>query len=91
MQQIVGVTELQRKFSAFFDQVVNKKTPIVLTRGSHPEAVLIPYQEYLQFQAMRESEVLAQFNRVWERLSTLNADVDEVQLAADIEAARSEA
>lgn len=42
IQQIVGVTELQRKFRSFFDQVVKKPTSIVLTRRSRPEAVLIP-------------------------------------------------
>jgi prevent-host-death family protein len=90
MQQIVGVTELQRQFRRFFDQVVNQRTPIVLTRGSRPEAVLIPYEEYLRFQTLRESEVLARFDQVWARLSALNANVAEEELAADIEAARSE-
>ncbi len=90
MQQIVGVTELQRKFRSFFDQVVNKQTPIVLTRGSRPEAVLIPYEEYLRFQALRESEVLARFDKVWTRLSALNAEFSDEEVAADVEAARSE-
>ena len=49
MQHIVGITELQRRFRSFFDQVVSKRTPIVLTRGSRPEAVLIPYEDYLCF------------------------------------------
>lgn len=90
MQQVVGVTELQRKFRSFFDQVVNKRTPIVLTRGSRPEAVLIPYEEYLHFQALRESEVLARFDQVWARLSALNAAFSNEEVAADVEAARSE-
>lgn len=89
MQQIVGVTELQRKFRSFFDQVVNKGTPIVLTRGSRPEAVLIPYDEYVRLQELRESEVLARFDRVWSRLAELNADTSDEELAADIEAGRS--
>lgn len=91
MQQIVGVTELQRKFRSFFDQVVTKQTPLVLTRGSRPEAVLIPYEEYLRFQELRESEVLARFDQVWSRLSRMNADYSDEEIAADIEAARSEA
>lgn len=90
MQQIVGVTELQRKFRRFFDQVVDKQTPIVLTRGSRPEAVLIPYEEYLRYQALREAEVLARFDQVWTRLSELNAGYSDEEIAADIEAARSE-
>ncbi len=90
MQQIVGVTELQRKFRSFFDQVVDQQTPIVLTRGSRPEAVLIPYEEYLRLQALRESEALVHFDQVWTRLSELNADFSDEEIAADVEAARSE-
>ncbi len=90
MQQIVGVTELQRKFRSFFDQVVAKRTPLVLTRGSRPEAVLIPYEEYLRFQALRENEVLARFDQVWTRLSAVNAEFSDEEIAADIEAARAE-
>ena len=88
MQQIVGVTELQRRFRSFFDQVVGKRTPIVLTRGSRPEAVLIPYEDYLRFQQMQESEVLARFDQVWDRLDKLNAAYSDDEIAADIEAAR---
>jgi prevent-host-death family protein len=88
MQQIVGVTELQRKFRSFFDDVVRKHTPLVLTRGSRPEAVLIPYDDYVRFQQMQESEVLAHFDKVWSRLAAANAAFSEAELAADIQAAR---
>ena len=88
MQQIIGVTELQRKFRSFFDEVVRKHTPLVLTRGSRPEAVLISYDDYMRFQQMQESEVLAQFERVWNRLAKVNADFDEAEIAADIKIAR---
>ncbi|MBC8507751.1 MAG: type II toxin-antitoxin system Phd/YefM family antitoxin [Chloroflexi bacterium] len=86
MQQIVGVTELQRRFRSFFDEVVSKRTPIVLTRGSRPEAALIPYEDYLRFMQMQESEVLARFNKVWDRLDALNTDYSDEEIAADIEA-----
>ena len=89
MQQIIGVTELQRKFRSFFDDVVRKRTPLILTRGSRPEAVLIPYEDYLRFQQMQESEVLARFDRVWNRLAEVNAAISEDELAADIRAARA--
>jgi prevent-host-death family protein len=89
MLKITGVTELQRRFRLVFDEVVEQKTPVVLTRGSRPEAVLISYQEYLRLQAGQADDALAQFDRIWERLARLNADVDETQLAADIEAVRT--
>ena len=88
MQQIVGVTELQRKFRSFFEEVVSKRTPLVLTRGSRPEAVLIPYEDYLRFQQMQESEVLASFDRVWNRLAEVNAAASDDELASDIKTAR---
>jgi prevent-host-death family protein len=88
MQHIIGVTELQRRFRSFFDEVVRKRTPLILTRGSRPEAVLISYDDYLRFQQTQESEVLAQFERVWNRLAKVNAEFDEAEIAADIKAAR---
>ncbi|MEW6716553.1 MAG: type II toxin-antitoxin system Phd/YefM family antitoxin [Chloroflexota bacterium] len=88
MQQIVGVTELQRRFRSFFEQVVRKRTPIVLTRGSRPEAALIPYEDYLHFQQMQENEVLARFDQVWDRLAEVNAEFSDEEIAADIRAAR---
>ena len=89
MQKIIGVTELQRRFRPFFEDVVRKRVPLVLTRGSRPEAVLIPYEDYLRFQQMQESEVLAHFDQVWARLAEVNAAVLEDDLKADIEAART--
>ena len=88
MQKIIGVTELQRGFRAFFEEVVRKRTPLVLTRGSRPEAVLIPYEDYLRFQEMQENEVLASFDQAWKRLAEVNAEYSVDEIAADIEAAR---
>lgn len=90
MQKIISVTELQRRFREIFDEVVQKKTPVILTRGSRPEAVLISYQDYLRFQEMQESEVLARFDQVWDRLAKANAAYSDAEIAADIEAARRE-
>ena len=89
MQDIVGVTELQRKFRLFFERVVEKRISLVLTRGSRPEAVLIPYEDYLRYQQMQESEVLASFDRVWNRLAEANAAYDEGEIYTDIQVARS--
>lgn len=88
MQQIIGVTELQRKFRSFFDQVVRKRVPVILTRGSRPEAVLIPYEDFLHFQQAQEIEVLANFDKVWTRLAQVNAGFSDSEISADIKAAR---
>ena len=89
MQEIIGVTELQRRFRSIFDRVALKQASIVLTRGSRPEAVLIPYEDYLRYQEMQESEVLARFDRVWDRLNALNAEYSDDEIAADIAEARA--
>jgi prevent-host-death family protein len=90
MQKIIGVTELQRSFRAVFDEVVKKQVPYVLTRGSRPEAVLIPYEEFLHLQALQEQEVLARFDQLMARMSAQNTAVDEADVAADVAAARAE-
>jgi prevent-host-death family protein len=82
------VTELQRQFRSFFEDVVRKRIPLVLTRGSRPEAVLIPYEDYLRYQQMQESEVLARFDQAWKRLAEVNAQYSADEVASDIEEAR---
>jgi prevent-host-death family protein len=88
MNKIIGVTELQRKFRLFFEDVVSKRTPLILTRGSRPEAVLISYEDYLRYQQMQEAEVLAHFDQVWTRLAEVNAEYSEEEISADIKTAR---
>ena len=90
MQKIIGVTELQRRFRSIFDEVVNRGIPVVLTRGSRPEAVLISYADFQRFQEIQESEVLARFDQVWDRLADANAAYSEEEIADDIKAARRE-
>jgi len=90
MHRIIGVTELQRRFRPVFDQVAKENIPYVLTRGSRPEAALIPYEEFLRFQALQEQEVLARFDRLVTRMAEQNAAVGEEEVSADVAAARAE-
>jgi prevent-host-death family protein len=90
MQKVIGVTELQRRFRAIFDEVARGNVPYVLTRGSRPEAALIPYDEFLRFQQLREDEVLARFDELVARLAERNEGIDEAEVAADIAAAVAE-
>jgi prevent-host-death family protein len=89
MHKIIGVTELQRRFRAVFDEVARQRVPYVLTRGSRPEAVLIPYEDYTHFQELQEKTVLARFDRLLARMATQNAAYREEEVAADVEAARA--
>ena len=91
MQKIIDVTDLQRRFRAVFDDVVHEHTPYVLTRGSRPEAALIPYEEYLQFLQLREANVIQRMDEVRLRLAERNADYGDDEVRADVAAAIEEA
>jgi len=88
VNKIIGVTELQRRFRSVFDEVVQRGVPHVLTRGSRPEAALVPYEEYLRFQEFQEREVLARFDRLVARMTERNDPYSEEQVEADIRVAR---
>jgi prevent-host-death family protein len=84
MDKIIGVTELQRKFRSIFDEVVEHHVPYVLTRGSRPEAVLVPYEQYLKFVQGDRAEVIARFDRLCARMASANARYSEEEIEADL-------
>jgi len=90
MYRIIGVTELQRRFRSVFDEVAHKRIPYVLTRGSRPEVVLVPYEDFLRFQELQEKEVLIRFDRLLARMAAQNAAYSEEEIAADIATARAQ-
>jgi len=87
MDRIIGVTELQRKFRAVFDEVARKHTPYILTRGSRPEAVLIPYDQYVRLMRADEAGVLKRFDALLDRMAHQNANYSEAEVEADLLAA----
>jgi prevent-host-death family protein len=90
MQRIIGVTELQRRFRSVFDEVVKQHIPYILTRGSQPEAVLIPYEDFLRYQELNEQDVLARFDHLVARMAEQNVQLSEEELSADVTAAIAE-
>ena len=88
MNKIIGVTELQRSFRTIFDEVARRRTPYILTRGSRPEAVLIPYDEYLRFQQFQEKDILGRFDRLIERMAVHNKTFSDEEVQADVRKAR---
>lgn len=90
MNQIIGVTELQRRFRSVFDDVTQKGIPYVLTRGSKPEAVLLPYEEYVKYKKLSDDEADQKFDAMVERLGKLNAKFSDEEVSADIEEAIQE-
>jgi len=84
MSKVIGVTSLQRNFRMIFDEVVRDKTSYVLTRGSRPEAVLIPYEDFLRFQQLQENRVLERFDRLLAKMAEVNAGWSEEEVARDL-------
>jgi len=84
MDRIIGVTELQRKFRMVFDEVVERHTPYILTRGSRPEAVIIPYEHYRKFVQADETGVLDRVDRALRRMANLNAQYTDKEIETDL-------
>ena len=91
MQKIIGVTEMQRNFRAVFDEVTGQDTPYVLTRGSRPEAALIPYKTFLRFMEWEEQETLKRFDSLAARVASQNEAFTTDEVAADVADAIQEA
>lgn len=88
MSNIIGVTDLQRKFRPIFDEVARHNQSYILTRGSRPEAALIPYEAFLRLQQLQEKQVLDRFDHLLARMAQLNAAYSDAEVAADLEADR---
>ncbi len=88
MDKIIGVTELQRKFRAVFDTVVKERTAYILTRGSRPEVVMIPYERYQKFIQMDEAEVLVRFDKLRQRMAEVNARYSDEEVEKDLQKAK---
>lgn len=90
MQKVIGVTEIQRNFRTVFDEVAKEHIPYVLTRGSRPEAALIPYETFLHLLELQEQEVFSRFDRLAARIAAHNETYSEEEIAADVAAAIAE-
>jgi len=84
MNRIIGVTELQRKFSAVFNEVAKQHIPYILTRGSRPEVVMIPYEQYLKYVQLDEKGIVERMDRTLARMAELNARYSDEQVEADL-------
>jgi prevent-host-death family protein len=84
MDKIIGVTELQRKFRSVFDEVVRQHIPYILTRGSRPEAVLLPYDQYVRLMRADEMGVLKRFDALLDRMARVNTRYSDEEVEADL-------
>ncbi len=61
-----------------------KKSPHILTRKSRPEAVLLPYDEYLRLAALSTSEITERFSKVIARMQVVNAQYNDEEIEHDL-------
>jgi len=90
VNKTIAIAELERRLQAVLDSVIREHVPYVLTRDSHPEAALVPYDDYLRFQQLREKGILERFDRTQELMARLNADFSDEEVARDVAEARKE-
>ncbi|MGD0781919.1 MAG: type II toxin-antitoxin system Phd/YefM family antitoxin [Candidatus Aminicenantales bacterium] len=88
MNKIIGVTDLQRGFRKTFKEVAEDHVPYILTRGSRPEAALIPYDLYLKYVQADEDGILRRFDDFRARMKTINGRVSLSEAEKDIAGAR---
>lgn len=89
-QMMIGVTDLQRRFKSVFDDVTKNGIPYVLMRGSKPQAVLIPYEEYVKYQNWEKETEGERFDRVMKRMQELNGHFSDEEIERDVEQAIQE-
>jgi prevent-host-death family protein len=90
VDKIIGVTDLQRNFKAVIDEVAERGVPYVLTRGSRPEAALLPYEEYLRLRTLQEKQVVFDLDRLLDQMRERTKARGEDEVVADVARARSE-
>ena len=88
MSKIIGVTDLQRRFRKTFDEVAEDHVPYILTRGSRPEAALIPYEQYQKLVQAEETGVLRKFDDFLARMTATGDSFSEQEVEQDVNSAQ---
>jgi prevent-host-death family protein len=88
MNKIIGVTDFQRGFRKTFKEVAEDRIPYVLTRGSRPEAALIPYDMYLKYVQADEEGILKRFDDFHGRMKANSRPIPAAEAEKDVACAR---
>jgi prevent-host-death family protein len=79
MTESIQTTDLRRRVREVLDRVRIQRQPVVVYTYDTPQAVLIPYDEYKDYQAWRAGQ---QQRQAW--LSELRAIAEEVSARATL-------
>jgi len=75
----ISTSEAKAKLSNFLQQVVNNREEVIIQKHGDPQAVLIPYSEYEQFNVWREQarrrQALAELQKLADEIHSRNQDL----------------
>lgn len=86
----IQAADLEHNVRSVLREVVADHISCLVTEDDEPEAVLVPYEEYLQFQKLQKTGVWERIERLRARMAEQNAHRSDEEIAADIEEARRE-
>ena len=69
----VSIVEAKRNLSALLKEA--RKEPVVITRRSQPDSVIVPYDEYVK---MRRAKAVLAMHGIAERMRGRHIDVQEL-------------
>lgn len=64
MQQIYNITQVRNNISALVSRIAKEKKSMIIVRDSMPEAVLVPYEDYIKQEEEKEYLWQARFDKL---------------------------
>ena len=90
MNKTIRAIDLEHNVRSVLREVAESHVSCVVTEKDEPEAVLVPYDEYLRFQRFQRERVWERIERLRSRMAEHNAGRSDEEISADIEEARRE-
>ncbi len=90
MQRTIPADELAYNMRSVLREVAESHISCVVTERDEPEAVLVPYDEYLRFQRLQREGIWERIERLRARMAEQNAGYSDEEIADDVEEARRE-
>ena len=90
MQRTIPAVELEHNVRDILREVAESHISCVVTEQDRPEAVLVPYDEYLRFQRLQREGIWERIERLQARMAERDSEWADEEIAADVEEARRE-
>ena len=86
MPKTIAVGDLERQLRSVIDDVVHQHSAYVVARDNRPEAVLMPYDDFVHLQELQGEAVLTRFDRLLAKMAARNASYSDEEIEADVTA-----